>query len=107
MKLSCHRSVGKGDMETEFGEFSGKTGGEAGAYCALEVIGAEVGIKDAALATSSGRTQCTRLSTRGEPKRLVRGGSTSSGIVSVASSCRRRHSRSSSAVLMPVPARPA
>jgi hypothetical protein len=25
-------------------------------------------------ATSSGRTQCTRLRTRGDPKRLVRGG---------------------------------
>ena len=31
-------------------------------------------------ATSSGRTQCTRLSTSGEPKRLLRGGGTSSGI---------------------------
>jgi hypothetical protein len=54
-----------------------------------------------------GRTQCTRLSTSGDPKRLVRGGGTSSGIREVASGCRRRHSRSSSAVLMPVPARPA
>src|SRR6516165_11313516 len=33
-------------------------------------------------ATSSGRTQCTGLSTRGEPKRLLRGGRTSSGILS-------------------------
>ena len=44
----CHRSVGKGDLEAEFGEFSGKTSGEAGAFRAIEVIGAEVGIKDAA-----------------------------------------------------------
>jgi hypothetical protein len=58
-------------------------------------------------ATSSGRTQCTRLSTKGDPKRLPRGGGTSSGIVSVASGCSFRHSRSSSAVLVPVPARPA
>jgi hypothetical protein len=28
-------------------------------------------------ATSSGRTQCTRLSTSGDPKRLLRGGGTS------------------------------
>ena len=35
-------------MEAEFGEFSGKTSGEAGAFRAIEVIGAEVGIKDAA-----------------------------------------------------------
>ena len=48
----------------------------------------------------------TRLSTRGEPKRLLRGGDTSSAILSVASGCRRCHSRLSSAVLMPVPARP-
>jgi hypothetical protein len=47
----------------------------------------------------------TRLSTRGEPKRLLRGGDTSNGILSVASGCRRCHSRLSSAVLMPVPAR--
>jgi hypothetical protein len=46
--LRPHRSVGKGDLEAEFGEFSGKTSGEAGALCALEVIGAEIGIKDAA-----------------------------------------------------------
>jgi hypothetical protein len=30
--------------------------------------------QDFTSATSSGRTQCTRLSTRGEPKRLARGG---------------------------------
>jgi hypothetical protein len=29
MKPSSHRSVGKGDIEAEFGEFSGKVGGEA------------------------------------------------------------------------------
>jgi hypothetical protein len=56
---------------------------------------------------SLGRTQCTRFSTKGEPKRLRRGGGTSSGILSVASDCRRCHSRLSSAVLMPVPAPPA
>jgi hypothetical protein len=48
MKPSSHGSVGKGDVEVEFGEFSGKAGGEAGAFFALEVIGAEVGIKDTA-----------------------------------------------------------
>jgi hypothetical protein len=48
MKPSCHRLVGKGDMEAEFSEFSGQPGGEAGAFYALEMIGAEVGIKDAA-----------------------------------------------------------
>ena len=42
MKPSSHGSVGKGDVEVEFGEFSGKAGGEAGAFFALEVIGAEV-----------------------------------------------------------------
>src|SRR5205085_3664402 len=42
-------------------------------------------------ATSSGRTQCTRLSTSGDPKRLPRGGGTSSGILSVASGCSFRH----------------
>jgi hypothetical protein len=49
-----------------------------------------------ASATSSGRTQCTRLKTSGDPKRLVRGGSTSSDIQSVASGCGFRHSRLSS-----------
>src|ERR1700730_11130254 len=58
-------------------------------------------------ATSSGRTQCTRLRMSGEPKRLVRGGGTSSGISKVASGCSRRLSRSSSVLLMPTPARPA
>src|SRR5260370_9653088 len=48
MKPSRHRSVGKGDLEAELSEFSGKTGGEAGAFCALEVVGTEVGVKDAA-----------------------------------------------------------
>jgi len=43
----------------------------------------------------------------GEPKRLVRGGGTSIGILSGASGWSRRHSRSISACLMPVPARPA
>ena len=47
MKPSCHHSVGKSEWEAEFGEFSGKTG-EEGAFGALEVIGAEVGTKDAA-----------------------------------------------------------
>jgi hypothetical protein len=32
-------------LEPEFGEFSGETGGEAGAFGALEMIGAEVGRK--------------------------------------------------------------
>jgi hypothetical protein len=32
MKPSCHRSVGQGDLELEFDEFSGETGGEAGAF---------------------------------------------------------------------------
>jgi hypothetical protein len=48
-------------------------------------------------ATSSGRTQCTRLKVSGDPKRLSRGGGRSSGILGVASGCRRRPSRSSSA----------
>jgi hypothetical protein len=39
MKPSSRRSVGKGEMEAEFGEFSGKTGGEADEFFALEVIG--------------------------------------------------------------------
>ena len=65
-----------------------------------------VQIRNLTSATSSGRTQCIRLRTKGDPKRLPRGGGTSSGILSVASGCRRRHNRSSSAVLMPVPARP-
>ena len=38
---------------------------------------------------------------------LVRGGGTSSGIFETASGCSRRQSHSSSAVLRPVPARPA
>jgi hypothetical protein len=42
MKPSCYRSVGQGDLEPQFGEFSGETGGEAGAFGALEMIGAEV-----------------------------------------------------------------
>ena len=58
-------------------------------------------------ATSSGRTQCTRLSTSGDPKRLPRGGGTSSGILSVASGCSLRHSLCSSAWLMPEPTLPA
>jgi hypothetical protein len=33
-----------------------------------------VRVRNFTAATSSGRTQCTRLSTRGEPKRLARGG---------------------------------
>lgn len=57
--------------------------------------------------TSSGRTQWTRLRVSGDPKRLSRGGGLSSGILGVASGCRRRHSRSSSAWPIPVPARPA
>ena len=55
-----------------------------------------------------GRTQCTRLSTSSDPKRALHGGG---GIqrhfLSVASGCRRRHRRRSSAVLMPLPTRPA
>jgi hypothetical protein len=47
--------------------------------------------------TSSGSTQSTRLRTRGEPKRFVRGGATSSGIWEVARGCSSRHSRPSSA----------
>jgi uncharacterized protein YbaA (DUF1428 family) len=43
-----------------------------------------VQVRNFTSATSSGRTQCTRPSTGGDPKRLVRGGGTSSGIVSVA-----------------------
>jgi hypothetical protein len=43
-----------------------------------------------------GRTQCTRLKTSGEPKRLVRGGGTSSGIFKTASGCRRCHSSQAS-----------
>ena len=50
--------------------------------------------------TSSGRTQCTRSRTSGEPKRLVRSGGASSGISGAASGCRRCHSRFSSALLM-------
>jgi hypothetical protein len=41
-------------------------------------------------ATSSGLTQWTRLRTSADPKRLVRGGGTSSGVLSVASGCSRR-----------------
>jgi hypothetical protein len=66
-----------------------------------------VQVRNLTSATSSGRTQCTRLSTKGEPNRLVRGGGTSSGISSVTSGCSRRRSRASSSCLMPVPARPA
>ena len=51
-------------------------------------------------ATSLGHTQCMRLSTNGDPKRLVRGGGTSSGILLVVSGCSRSQSRSS---LIPVP----
>src|SRR5467141_267282 len=43
-------------------------------------------------AFAAGRTQWTRLNTRGEPKRVLRGGGRSSGISSVASGCRRRQS---------------
>jgi hypothetical protein len=41
------------------------------------------------------------LSTSGDPKRLLRGGGTASGVSDTARGCRRRHSRSSSACLMP------
>jgi hypothetical protein len=47
MKPSCHHSVGKGDAEAEFGDYSGKTG-EAADFYALKVIGPEVGIKNTA-----------------------------------------------------------
>jgi len=50
---------------------------------------------------------CTRVSTSGDPKRLPRGGGTSSGMVPVASGCSRRHNLPSSALSMPVPTRPA
>jgi hypothetical protein len=66
-----------------------------------------VQVRNFTSATSVGRTQCMRLRTSGDPKRLPRRGGTSSGIVAVASGCSRRHNRCSSAVLMPVPARPA
>jgi len=49
----------------------------------------------------------TGLKVSADPERLSRGGGLSSGILGVASGYRRRHSRSSSAWLMPVPARPA
>jgi hypothetical protein len=48
------------------------------------------------LGDHSGRTQCTRLRTSGEPNRFVRGGATSSGISEVASGCRRCQSRRAS-----------
>jgi hypothetical protein len=35
-----------------------------------------VQVRNLTSATNSGRTQCTRLSTSGDPKRLVRGGGT-------------------------------
>jgi hypothetical protein len=54
-----------------------------------------------------GRTQRTRLSTSGGPKRVLRGGGASSGIRETASGCSRRQSRSSSAVSIRVPTRPA
>jgi hypothetical protein len=44
-------------------------------------------------ATSSGRTQCTRLKTSGDSKRLSRGGGTASGILSVESGWNRRRGR--------------
>ena len=56
---------------------------------------------------SSGLTQCTRLSSSGEPKRLLRGGGAASGIVSVAAGCSFRDSRCSSAWMMPEPTWPA
>jgi hypothetical protein len=43
-----------------------------------------VQVRNFTSATSSGRTQCTRLRTSGEPKRVPRGGGTSRGIVPVA-----------------------
>ena len=65
-----------------------------------------VQVRNLTSATNSGRTQCTRLSTSGDPKRLVRGGGTSSEIVPMESGCSLRHNRSSSACLIPVVGRP-
>ena len=56
---------------------------------------------------SGGGCQCTRERTSGEPNRLVLGGGTSTGILSVRSGWSRRHMRSSSSTLMPDAARPA
>ena len=58
-----------------------------------------VQVRNLTSATNSGRTQCTRLSASGDPKRLVRGGGTSSGIVPMESGCILRHNRSSSPCL--------
>jgi hypothetical protein len=54
-------------------------------------------------ATISGRTQCTRDSASGEPKRPPRGGGASKGMVSTARGPRRCHRRSSSRSGIPVP----
>ena len=43
-----HRLGGQGDVEAEFIEFPGEAGGEAGPFDAVEVVGAEVGVGDAA-----------------------------------------------------------
>src|SRR5438270_5343682 len=53
----------------------------------------------------STRTQWTWDSSRGDPKWLVRGGDAARGIVLIARGLSRRQSRSSSATVMPEPAR--
>ena len=58
-------------------------------------------------ATSSGRTQCTRESTSGVPKRVALGGGTSTVILSEASGRSLFSKAVSSDTVMPVPARPA
>jgi hypothetical protein len=57
--------------------------------------------------TTSGRTQCTRDSLSGEPKRLSRAGGSARGIFGTRSGASTPASRFSSLSVMPVPARPA